>query len=140
MSPKNEHDDLGSSQANPQQTPLLSAKLYRFAFAKILVIVLSALLLAGAFLSIANDMYAFVKPEKEVAIAVDSPLPLSELASRLEQAGVVSNPFVFCVYVKSKNKTDRLEAFSGQLSLNTAMSYREILAIFSSDTSLQKNE
>lgn len=128
------------SQASSQHPPVSTARLYRFAFAKILVIVLSALLLAGAFLSIANDMYAFVKSEDTVTFSVDAPLPLAELAERLAQIGVVSNPFVFRLYVKAKNKTEPLEAFSGQVSLHTAMSYREIVAIFSSNTSLSKNE
>ncbi|MBE6546717.1 MAG: hypothetical protein E7668_04670 [Ruminococcaceae bacterium] len=124
----------GYSPKENESEPVPSAKLYRFAFAKVLVIVLSALLCAGAVISVANDMYAFVKPTEEVTLTVEIPLSLSELAVRLEQLGVVANPSVFELYVRSKNKVTLVEAFSGQVALNTAMSYRELLAAFSSDT------
>ena len=133
MSAKSDHDDVTASQTDHEQAPVSVTRLYRFAFAKILVIVLWALLFAGAVLSVANDMYAFVKPQKEIAFTVESPLSIEELSQQLEQADIVTNPFIFHLYVRSKNKIDRIEAFSGQVSLNTAMSYRELISAFSSE-------
>lgn len=108
-------------------TPAPTNKLYRFAFAQITMISLLALLCAGLFVSIANDMYAFVKHEETVTISVDSPMTVRQLATVLKQNGIINNPTVFSLYVQSKQQAERLEAFQGCADLNTAMSYREIL-------------
>ena len=86
-----------------------------------------SILLSGALLSAANDMYAFVKPHTPCTLSVESPLPLKELADRLQEAGVLENPYVFSLYVRTKGKEERAESFVGDLSLSSDMSYREIL-------------
>lgn len=108
-------------------------KTRRYAYATVTVITLFALLFGALTVSVANDTYAFVKPEREVTLTLNEPLPLSEIAALLEREGVVSNPTVFQLYTKSKGKTARLEAFSGELTLNSSMSYREILLAFAVD-------
>ena len=45
----------------------------------------------------------------------------------LEECGVIANPHVFTLYVRSKDKTELLEAFVGNAELDRSMSYREIL-------------
>jgi len=107
-------------------------KLRRLAFSKITVLCLFAVLFTALIVSIVNDLYAFVKPEGEVLLAIEDPTELSELSQLLEQSGVVSNPTVFRLYVKNKNRTELLESFVGTLRLDTSMSYREILLAFSS--------
>ncbi len=105
-------------------------KAKRYAYGTVTVITLFALLPAALLVSVANDTYAFVKPEREVTLAIDTPLPLSEVAALLEREGIVSNPTVFELYTKVKGKIARIEGFSGELTLNSAMSYREILLAF----------
>ena len=90
-----------------------------------------AVLFTALIVSIVNDLYAFVKPEGEVVLAIEAPTELSELSKLLEQSGVVSNPTVFRLYVKHKNRAEQLENFVGTLRLDTSMSYREILLAFS---------
>lgn len=111
-------------------SPPRDSKLWRFAYAYLTVIVLFALLGAALLTSVANDMYAFVKPDRAVTLTIGDPLPLPELASLLEQNGIVNNPTVFGLYADATGKRTRVEAFSGELTLSSSMSYREILLAF----------
>ena len=106
-------------------------RLRRLALAKITVLALSALLVAALGVSVANDLYAFVKPEREVILSLDEPIPLKELAERLAEEGVITNPTVFRYYAKHQGKTELLENFCGTVTLNAKMSYRQILLCFS---------
>lgn len=107
------------------------AKLYRFAYAKITLLCLFALFCAAICVSVANDLYAFVKPHDEVTVSIDAPTSVEELSLLLEREGIVANPNVFRLYVRSKGKETLLEKFQGTISLASDMSYREILIAFS---------
>ncbi|MBQ9085742.1 MAG: hypothetical protein IJY47_00985 [Clostridia bacterium] len=111
-------------------SPPTSRKLYRFALSKVLTLTLLSLLIAGTLISVTNDLYAFVKPNRPITVTLETPLPLSELSQMLGEAGVVANPTVFQWYADYKEKKEALEQFHGTLELNSAMSYREILAAF----------
>ena len=102
-------------------------------FGKVITLVLVALLGTALLLSVANDMYAFFKPQGTVLLRIDTPCTLSDFSHMLEANGVLLNPHVFSLYVKAKEKSALVEGFSGELLLDRAMSYREILR------SLQKN-
>ena len=87
---------------------------------------------AAAVISLSNDMYAFVKPDKTInAVFSEEPRSLYSTAKQLDDYGVIENPAIFSLYVKSKNAEERVSAFSGELELNSSMSYREILKSFS---------
>lgn len=101
------------------------------ALARIVPICFVALLFAGVICSVANDMYAFVKGDNEVELAVEEPLSVNEISDALAKRGVLKNPTVFMLYVKLKEKEALLEDYTGELKLNSSMSYREILSEFS---------
>ena len=106
-------------------------KLRRLAFSKITVLSMTALLVAALGVSVANDLYAFVKPDREIVLSLDEPTSLKKLSKKLEEQGVIANPTVFRLNVQRKQKSDLLENFCGTLTLNSAMSYRQILFSFS---------
>ena len=108
-----------------------SHKLRRLAFSKITVLSMTALLVAALGVSIANDLYAFVKPDCEIVLSIDESTSLKELSKSLEEQGVIANPTVFRLYVKRQGKEDPLEKFCGTVTLNSNMSYRQILLEFS---------
>ena len=116
---------------NEQPKQPSQKKLYRYAFSKITVILLSAMLFSGLLISVANDTYAFVKKDEQIVMTLSEGMSLSEIARQMERSGVIANPTVFTMYVRSKHKASAVESFSGDVTLNSAMSYREILAILS---------
>ena len=106
-------------------------KLRRLAFSKITVLSMTALLVAALGVSVANDLYGFVKPDHEISLSIDAPSPLEDLSKILEEQGIIANPTVFRLYVKNRGKQAMLEQFCGTLTLNSKMSYRQILLEFS---------
>ena len=98
---------------------------------KIIPLCLFALLFTGLVCSVANDVYAFVKKDREVSLVFDSCPTLNEFSKTLAANGIVSNPDIFRLYVSLKDKKELIESFSGELKLNSSMSYREILSEFS---------
>ena len=103
------------------------AQTVRRVFRKVITIALLAVLFAAILLSVANDAYAFFKPQTSVRLYLTEPYTLSEFSRLLEQNGVLFHPYLFSLYVKSKEQAPVVESFYGELILDTAMSYREIL-------------
>ena len=101
------------------------------ALAKILPICLFSFFISALILSVANDMYAFVKDDIEVVLQIDDAYSVEEFSRLLADRKIVKNPTVFSLYVKSKNKAEKIENFVGKLTLSAEMSYREILASLS---------
>ena len=100
------------------------------AFGKIIPLALVALLLAGAIISIANDMYAFVKQKHSATIFIEAESSVYKTAQLLEDNGIINNPAAFTLYVTSKDARDKILSFSGEIYLSASMSYREILRSF----------
>ena len=96
----------------------------------ILPVCFLSIFLSGAIVSVTNDIYAFVKPDKEVTVIVPESGSIDEISQILYKNNVLNNPFCFSAYVKSKDKISQIENFSGEITLNSNMSYREILAFF----------
>ncbi len=99
----------------------------RRGFCKIITIALLAVFCAALLLSVANDMYAFFKPQGAVTLTVNEPCTLPEFSYLLEENGILFNPHVFSLYVHAKDKAALVESFTGELALDSAMSYREIV-------------
>lgn len=106
-------------------------KTLKNAFERIIIITLFSLFLAALLLSVVNDIYAFVGPSGAVLISVEAPTTLYRLSQELSRNGVINNPAVFCLYIRSKGRADRLESFSGDVVLNRDMNYREIMLALS---------
>ncbi len=122
--------NIFAKESNPVNKEKLLRSIKR-TLSKILPLCFLAILIAGLICSVANDMYAFVKKDREISLTFDSYCSLNELSKILADNGVISNPDVFKLYVKLKDKEALIEGFSGELKLNTSMSYREILLEFS---------
>ena len=100
---------------------------YRRALAFVVPICVFSLFLAAAVISVANDIYAFVKADNEIEISVTSSLDASEFATLLGKRGVVKNPFAFELYLRSKGRDGEIPYLRGQWTLNSNMSYRDII-------------
>ena len=103
---------------------------YKRGVGVVICLCLTSLLLSGIFLTVINDIYAFVKPDTEITIEITEGLNDIGLAKALHDNGVISNPVVFALYLRSKNKSSYVSELSGKWQLNTSMSYREIVKAF----------
>ena len=103
----------------------------RRALAKILPICLFSFFISAFILSVANDMYAFVKDDVEVVLQIENTYSVEDFSRLLADRKIVKNPTVFALYVKSKDQSDKIENFVGKLTISAKMSYREILASLS---------
>lgn len=111
-------------------SPRNKRRLYRIALARLSRIALLALLCVGIVVSAANDLYAFVKPDRAVVLTLGEPQPILRLSRHLASLGVIRNPSIFALYAKRSGRQAMLESFSGELALNASMSYRELLLAF----------
>ncbi|MBO7250385.1 MAG: endolytic transglycosylase MltG [Clostridia bacterium] len=114
-----------------------SAERIRRAAAIIIPLCFLSLFLALLIVSYANDIYAFVKPERAVTVDLSACESVKDIAKALEAQDVIKNPNLFTLYVRSKNAEERLLSAADEIELNTAMSYREILKVFAKN---QKSE
>lgn len=110
---------------------LTSAERIKRACSVIIPLCFLSILIAAAIISVGNDMYAFVKREEKVNLYFENSSSLYSVAQSLEANGVINNPSLFSLYVKSKGGEDKIKDFRGEISLSTDMSYREILKAFS---------
>lgn len=101
----------------------------RRAIGTIVVLTLWAVLLSSVFLSLANDMYAFVKQDTEVTLEISEPLSPWGFSSLLSSEGILNNPTFFFLYLHSKGKTELIGSLTGTIHLNSSMSYREIMEV-----------
>ena len=105
-----------------------SQKQKKAALALIIPICLLSVLLALLFVSVLNDIYAFIKPEGKITVSVTQPLTDRQLASLLQERGVIKNDLAFTAYLRSKDKSDTVSLIFGEWTLDSNMSYRQILS------------
>lgn len=118
---------MKSIEKETKQKIFTDKKAVKLAFMSAVMLGLVSLFLTGVIISVVNDLYAFVKPRGEIEIFVPEGSTVDEIAETLGKSGVVKNPFVFSIYVRSKDKSEALEGISGAILLDSSMSYREIL-------------
>ncbi|MBQ8474047.1 MAG: hypothetical protein IJ499_00085 [Clostridia bacterium] len=97
-------------------------------FSIIIPLCLCAIFLAVAVISVSNDMYAFVKQDGEVTVNIDSAMDTLDFAKLLSEKGIVKNPVAFGLYLRSKGRDTEIPYLRGEWTLNTNMSYREIIS------------
>ena len=61
-----------------------------------------SIFLAVTIIGAANDIYAFEKPDISVVIEIPEGADTREVAEILKENGVISHPFVFCLYAERK--------------------------------------
>lgn len=94
---------------------------------------LIAILLGGAVVSFANDIYAFSRPEATAMLYVSEEMELKDFSSALAERKIIIHSAVFEVYARSKGKGELIGSFSGEIYLSSDMSYRTILKIISDE-------
>ena len=88
------------------------------------------MLFSGLVISLANDVFAFVKPQIAITFSISEPTSLYTLSTELQNYGAIENALSFWIYVKYRNAEPYLENFYGSVELNSDMSYRDIINQF----------
>ena len=109
--------------------PLTDRQRARRAAGVILPLCILAAALALGVIALANDLYAFVKPDTTWTLTLDTPQPAAVTAKQLQQNGILQNPHVFLLYARIKGKQNALERWTGEATLRADMSYRTLLQI-----------
>lgn len=99
----------------------------RKAFGTLIPLLFLCVFISSTVISVANDMYAFVKPLQSVTVSISSELSANELSDLLQENKVIKNDFVFTLYLRAKKKANDVPLLRGEFTLNSNMSYREIL-------------
>ena len=101
---------------------------HRRAAGAIVMLTLWSLLVALLILSVANDLYAFVKPDRSLTVELRPDTTPWSLSLLLSKEGIIDHPLLLSLYLRSKGITDAVTVPSEPISLCASMSYREILA------------
>ncbi|MBO7310481.1 MAG: hypothetical protein J6U86_03710 [Clostridia bacterium] len=100
---------------------------FSIAFGAVIPICLLAILISGIIISVANDVYAFVKPDAQIDIVIDTAYDAKAFSKLLQSKGVIKNAFVFELYLRSKSIYDISSLKDSELNLNSNMSYSRLL-------------
>ena len=99
----------------------------------IAVVAIVSILAATFIINVANDVFAFVKEEKEVEITIGEYTTLNEIAEQLSDKGVIEYPNIFVLYTKIK-KRDTGKYVPGTYTVSTSENYDELLSTFKEKT------
>ncbi len=97
------------------------------------VIAVSVILSVFA-IKIGNDVFAFVKPDKEITVTISKDATLSDVADELHEKGIIEYPTVYKLYSKfriSKRSYLSGKFLEGEHVLTPAMNYDQLLAALS---------
>ena len=94
----------------------------------IIFVLVSAVALAVFGISVANDMFAFVKPEEAVQVTIPPNTTLDELSKILSEDGVIRYPRIFKLYALYKH--DDMDYIAGDYTISPMMNYSQILSEF----------
>ena len=102
----------------------------RWAKALLVLVIALALSLFLAFFALqsASDLFGLNQPDQQIPFDLTEGLSMSQVASQLKEAGIITQPLTFQLYAGLKN--DASEFQPGSYVLNSNMSYDEIIVAF----------
>lgn len=122
---------MKTEKTNSGTIQLTNAQRYRRICSVIIPLLFLSLFLSAAVISVANDVYAFVKPQRTATVTISNGENAYTLAAILSENGIIENPLAFTLYAKLKNAEKTISDFQGDIQFKSSMSYREILKSFS---------
>lgn len=97
----------------------------------LLIVVSISVLFSLTLIKVANDVFAFVKPDKEITIEIEEGATLKEVAQILKDAEVIEYPWIFeqfSAYRISKRSYLTSDFTPGEHVLKPNMNYDKIIA------------
>lgn len=90
------------------------------------IIVLVSLLLTIGIVSVANDVFSFIKPDESIIVSIEQGSSTMTIAKALKSNGVINHPLVFRLYSKLKKADGKYQY--GDYTLNSNLGYDQIIA------------
>lgn len=87
---------------------------------------LIALILTTGIISVANDIFAFIKPDESIIVTIEQGGTTSAIAKTLGNNGVISHPWLFRIYSKLKHADGQYQY--GDYTLNSNLGYDQIIS------------
>ena len=102
------------------------------------VIYIVSILVVSGFLSyfaitVANDVFAFVKSDEEIQITIGEGTTIKQLGKILEENGVIKDAGIFNFYAKLRDKNPPLVA--GEYTVSPSMNYDQLIRVFAKKVS-----
>lgn len=88
----------------------------------------AALIIAFFVINVANDVFAFVKPEEEVTVVIPENCTTEELSKILGDNKAINFPWVFELYTKFKNNEG--DYIAGTYKVSPALNYDKMISEF----------
>ena len=101
--------------------------------AYLIFVVCASIIVSYLGITIANDVFAFVKSDKEISITVTEETSFRELSGMLEKEGAVTYPLFLRIYYSFKNrgKETPTPLEPGEYRVLANLNYDEIISTFS---------
>lgn len=134
-------EEIITNQSPYEEPPLLEeeeplAKSYFEMFGKgilyLVFVLASSIIIAYYGITIANDVFAFVKSDDEVKIVIEKGDDVKDIAKELKKAGAIDYPFVFKLYNSFKNRNSKApqEFVADTYVFEKNLNYDELIAKF----------
>ena len=95
-----------------------------YAFIYIFTILFISIFLSVYFIDVANDVFAFSKPDKEIEVVIPENSDNKDVAKILYENKIIKYPLVFRLYSRLRHDTG--EYIGGEYVFNTSQSYDSI--------------
>ncbi len=108
----------------------------------IVCVLVVAVFLSYAIISVGNDMYALVKDDTVIEVELTDYMTISDIADLLHDNGLIEHPAVFEMYVGMKNskREKKYEFISGTYEVSPSMSYDEFIKTFAHLTIAEREQ
>ena len=101
----------------------------------IMVILVVSGCLSVFIITVANDVFAFVKSDEEITLTIPEGLSVKDLGEILEKNGVINSAEIFDLYAKLRDKNPSFVA--GEYTVTPSMNYDELLRVFAKTVTTQ---
>lgn len=87
---------------------------------------LVAVLITIGIVSVANDIFAFIKPDESIIVTIEQGGSAAGVAKVLGDSGVIKHPLIFRLYSKLKKADGKYQY--GDYTLNSSLGYDQIIS------------
>ena len=108
----------------------------------IVCVLVVAVFLSYAIISVGNDMYALVKDDTVIEVELTDYMTIDDIADLLHDNGLIEHPAVFRFYTGMKNakREKKYEFISGTYEVSPSMSYDEFIKMFAHLTVAEREQ